>query len=58
MTETTTTEAKIAAARDAVDKAAALLLNQAEGLAMLAMMARHAERPMPQAIVLRIVGTR
>lgn len=39
----TETETKIAAARDAIDQAAALLLEHAEGLCMLAMMARFRE---------------
>nr|USU31540.1 hypothetical protein NG677_19800 [Methylobacterium sp. OTU13CASTA1] len=38
-------KAKIAAAQDAVEKAAALLLEHAEGLGALAMMERHREKP-------------
>ncbi|MFF9550872.1 hypothetical protein [Methylobacterium fujisawaense] len=44
MTTDATAPAKIAAARDAVERAAADLLDHAEGLAMLAMMSRHRER--------------
>ncbi len=50
------TEAKIAAARDAVEKAAALLLDHAEGVGMLAMMARHAEPPGPATVSFEDAG--
>lgn len=50
------TEAKIAAARDAVEKAAALLLDHAEGVSLLAMMARHAEPPGPATISFEDAG--
>ena len=46
-------EAKIEAAREAVDQAAALLLEHAEGLAALAMIARASDLQGPQTITLK-----
>ena len=48
--------AKIEAAREAVDQAAALLLEHAEGLAALAMIARASDLQGPQTITLKDAG--
>lgn len=52
----TETEAKIAAAQEAVAKAAALLLEHAEGLAMLAMVESRREPPGPPSVSLKDAG--
>lgn len=52
----TETETKIAAAQESVAKAAALLLEHAEGLAMLAMMERRREPPGPTTLSLKDAG--